>query len=59
LEGWLHKDWESIQQKYYKLIQSRQTSKRWMAAVITKLWEIAWDLWEHRNDVMHCTVNEV
>ena len=28
-------------------------SKRWVSALIRKLLEIAWDLWEHRNGIAH------
>ena len=34
-------------------IGSRQTGRRWMIACIKKLWEVAWDLWDHRNRVVH------
>ena len=28
-------------------------SKRWVSALIKKLVETAWDMWEHRNGIMH------
>ena len=59
LEGWLAKDWREIQQRYYQLIRSRKTGKRWVTALIQKLWEIAWDLWEHRNGVLHERENAI
>jgi hypothetical protein len=30
-----------------------QSGKRWLAQLILKLWDIAWDLWEHRNNIAH------
>jgi hypothetical protein len=33
--------------------------KRWTVALIKKLWDIAWDLWEHRNGVLHEKDNAV
>jgi hypothetical protein len=56
-EGWLHFEWESIQEKYYLEINSRRSGKRWTVAVITKLWDVAWDMWELRNEVYHNTTN--
>jgi hypothetical protein len=49
-EGWIPIAWDEIQQAYYNLIKSRRTGKRWTICLIKKLWDIAWDLWDHRND---------
>jgi hypothetical protein len=27
--------------------------KRWAIALIQKLWDTAWDLWEQRNGILH------
>lgn len=59
LEGWLAKDWSEIQKRYYQLIRSRKMGKRWVMALIRKLWETAWDLWEHRNGILHEQENTV
>jgi hypothetical protein len=52
-EGWHHTDWELWQNIYYNDTKSRRSGKRWSIAVITKLWDITWDLWEFRNAVYH------
>jgi hypothetical protein len=52
-EGWLHSEWELLQEKYYKEINSHRSAKRWTIAVIMWMWEIAWDIWEYRNEVLH------
>jgi hypothetical protein len=36
-EGWLHSEWEVVQEKYYMDINSCRSSKRWTVAIITKL----------------------
>ena len=46
-------EWQQAQQEYYTLISSRRTGKRWVSALIRKLWDIAWDLWDHRNSQIH------
>jgi hypothetical protein len=35
-EGWLHSDWERLQEQYYGSIISRRSSKRWTIALITQ-----------------------
>jgi len=58
-EGWLSSQWEVVQQHYYSVIKSNKTGKRWVSAIIQKLWDTAWDLWEHRNGVLHKKENFV
>jgi hypothetical protein len=52
-EGWVVKSWTDIQQHYYSLIHSRRSGRRWTIELIKRLWQIAWDIWQHRNDVLH------
>ena len=42
-----------VQQAYLQQIGSRRTGKHWVIELIKKLWHIAWDLWEHRNGILH------
>jgi len=39
----------TIQQQHYLFLSSRCSSKWWLNYLIKKLWDIAWDLWNHRN----------
>jgi hypothetical protein len=41
LEGAVLQDWAAKQKKYYKWLQRKNTGKRWITALITKLWEIS------------------
>jgi hypothetical protein len=59
LEGWFCLEWESIQQDYLKSIGSLRSVKRWVAALIKKIWNVSWDMWEHRNGILHNTQNTV
>ena len=45
--------WQSVQQEYLLSIGSKVSIRRWLSAVIQKLWDIAWDLWSHRNVYLH------
>jgi hypothetical protein len=56
-EGWIPIAWEETQQAYYNLIKSRWTGRRWTICLIKKLWDIAWDLWNHRNGILHHSEN--
>jgi hypothetical protein len=53
LEGGLLKEWASKQQDYYDWLDKKNTGKRWTTTLIKKLWEISWDMWEHRNGELH------
>ena len=53
LEGTPVKQWAEVQQCYYDWIKSKKSGERWLAAVIQKVWDVAWDLWEHRNSIVH------
>jgi hypothetical protein len=58
-EGWVVKSWGILQQQYYGVIRSRRTGRRWLVAILQKLWNTAWDLWEHRNGTLHDKENLV
>ena len=53
LEGAPAKGWSDAQQRYYDALGRRNTGERWLTAIIQKLWDVAWDLWDHRNNVLH------
>lgn len=45
--------WQAIQAKHYERISSKKSPRRWATAVIHRLFLVAWDLWQHRNDQLH------
>ena len=53
VEGCPVQGWQDIQQQYFIFIKSRKTGRRWLSSVIRKLWQVAWDMWEHRNSILH------
>jgi hypothetical protein len=53
LEGFPAISWQTTQQIYFSRIGSSRSSKRWIIALIQKLWEVAWNMWEHRNGILH------
>jgi hypothetical protein len=58
-EGMLITDWEKVLKLHFGRIRSAKSPRRWLSAIIRKLWQIAWDLWEHRNGYLHQTENNL
>ena len=55
LGGCLTIEWAKAQQVYYEWLGIRKTGRRWVTALILKLWQISWDLWDDRNEMLHKT----
>ena len=53
LEGFIAIEWSGVQDAYYQWVGNRRSGRRWAAALIKKLWEVSWDMWEHRNGFVH------
>jgi hypothetical protein len=53
LEGIPSKYWQETQQLYFSRIGSARSPRRWTIAMIQKLWDVAWNMWEHRNGILH------
>jgi hypothetical protein len=53
LEGCIDNGWTEVQALYYRTIGSQRSGLRWTVAVIKKLWDVAWDLWEQHNGFLH------
>lgn len=58
IEGCTDIEWEAKQQDYYSWLERRNTGKRWISSLIKKVWSIAWDMWQHRNQVKHAPQSE-
>ena len=53
LAGFIAIEWSGVQEAYYQWVGSRRSGRRWAAALIKKIWEVSWDMWEHRNGFVH------
>ncbi len=49
LEGCLLQAWAAKQQEYYDWLERKNTGRRWVTTLIKRLWQISWDMWEHRK----------
>jgi len=45
-----------VQQEYFASLKMMNTGERWLSALITKLQQTAWDMWDNRNDVKHNSI---
>jgi hypothetical protein len=52
-EGLLVTDWQEAMLNHLARSHSVKSPRRWISALIHKMWLIAWDLWEHRNGYLH------
>ena len=57
LHGYTAKQWEHAQANYLAYKNSRVTGKRWIAALIKKMWEVIWAIWRYRNEIVHDQTN--
>lgn len=46
-------DWECIQGNFYRSCSDRRTGRQWATGLITRVIEIAHDIWIARNDIVH------
>jgi len=53
MDRWLSQEWRAHQEQTWAQIRSRKSSKQWTSELIKKLWNVAWDMWEQWNKVLH------
>jgi hypothetical protein len=51
--------WQEIQAQYFRDIGKQNSGLRWTSALIQKIWQVAWDQWEHMNVIIHNSENLV
>lgn len=51
--GRWHQLWASAQARYLQSLGLPSGTRRWVTAIIYKLQMTAWDLWDHRNQILH------
>ena len=57
LHGYTSIHWEAAQSLYLQHKASRTSGKRWISALIKKLWETIWAMWRYRNGLVHEQTN--
>jgi len=59
IEGWWSFEWAYMQDSFYQSMDSNKTGRRWMISLIEWVWQIAWELWTHRNEILHQQENDI
>jgi len=49
---WSNK-WVAQQREFLLKHDSKRSCKRWATAIIHKMFMVSWDMWEHRNGILH------
>ena len=57
--GFLCLDWVSLQSIYLQQTGLKQYAKRWATQLIGKLIDIIFNIWDHRNEVLHKKDNNI
>ena len=53
VKGRIANCWARLQAEDFASRQLRNTRKSWAAALIVAIWELSWQMWDHRNDILH------
>ena len=53
LRGRLSLQWRECQRRYYERTKSKRSADGWIVVLISKLWDLGWSLWDHRNKILH------
>jgi ribonuclease HI len=55
--GRMAPEWAAAQQSYFDWLGRRRTGKRWLVAITVKLLNLSWDMWDHRNKILHASLH--
>ena len=53
LQGFIPMEFRHCQRQHLLNIRSQKSDSLWIARMQNKVWLIAWDLWQHRNNLLH------
>ena len=53
VRGRISKKFEEFQQRHYLANNNQRSGFRWTVELIKKLMDVAWDMWDHRNGILH------
>ena len=55
LMGLIFHDWAEVQNTYLRSLGTKISGVRWISALIRKLWDTAWEIWNFSNHTLHAT----
>ena len=53
--GLISHDWDEVKNVYLRSLGSKITGVIWISALIRKLWDTAWEIWNFSNHNLHAT----
>ena len=53
--GLIPHNWVEVQNAYIRSLGAKITGVIWISALIRKLWDTAWEIWNFRNHTIHST----
>jgi hypothetical protein len=53
LNGFIARQWRLIQRQHLLDIGSQKSARLWMTRLQHHIWEMAWKMWQHRNEYLH------
>ena len=53
LLGRVSRKFAEVQSEHFKSIQSRRTGRPWLTGLIRQVWDLSFQMWEHRNNILH------
>jgi hypothetical protein len=53
LDGFQSTAWHECQELYFNHIRLRRSSIKWKSQVTRRIWQIDWNMWTHRNSILH------
>ena len=56
--GQIAPGWREIQNRYIKAHNTKIDLERWTHAFVRKLWQVAWDVWDYRNHILHESITK-
>lgn len=52
-DGFLARSWRAHVQTYFSTIDNAKSSMLWMSRLQNRIWRIPWEMWSHRNNILH------
>jgi hypothetical protein len=51
-DGMIAQSWAPAQQQYYDSLHRKTTGTRWSSRIISRIWQMIWDLWMNRQKAL-------
>ena len=59
IEGFMAKTWKPYVEDHFQHTKDKRSPTLWLARLQRRIWEIPWEQWQHRNDILHQSGNSI